>query len=98
MSQAPEGTYYPKEDLCQKYKKDLDRSLKCIEAGAFQRKCQTFTLAECIVLGCAAKVSIGYLLSADFAQLAIQRTGKDDPSFIDTRQVMSKPTSRAKHK
>ena len=30
-----------------------------------------------------AQVSIGYLLSADFAQLAIQRTGKHDPTFID---------------
>eukprot|EP00435_Cladocopium_sp_Y103_P059060 s308_g21.t1 len=30
-----------------------------------------------------AGVSIGYLLSADFAQLAIRRTGKDDPTFID---------------
>ena len=38
-------------------------------------------------------MSIGYLLSADFAQLAKQRTGKDDPSFIDTWQVMSKPLS-----
>ena len=31
-----------------------------------------------------AQVSIGYLLSIDFAQLAIQRTGRDDPTFIDT--------------
>ena len=31
-----------------------------------------------------AQVSIGYLLSTDFAQLAIQRTGRDDPTFIDT--------------
>ena len=34
--------------------------------------------------GQRAGVSIGYLLSADFAQLAIQRTGKDDPTFTDT--------------
>jgi len=32
-----------------------------------------------------AGVSIGYLLSADFAQLAIQRTGKDDPTFTDMK-------------
>eukprot|EP00438_Fugacium_kawagutii_P022234 Skav229658 [mRNA] locus=scaffold1030:37887:43608:- [translate_table: standard] len=30
-----------------------------------------------------AGVSIQYLLSADFAQLATQRTGKTDPTFID---------------
>ena len=30
-----------------------------------------------------AQVSIQYLLSADFAQLATQRTGKNDPTFID---------------
>eukprot|EP00435_Cladocopium_sp_Y103_P011458 s3680_g3.t1 len=32
-----------------------------------------------------AGVSIGYLLSADFVQLAIHRTGKDDPTFIDMK-------------
>ena len=35
--------------------------------------------------GQRAGVSIGYLLSADFAQLAIQRTGKDDPTFTDMK-------------
>lgn len=30
-------------------------------------------------------VSIQYLLSADFAQLATQRTGKNDPTFIDMK-------------
>ena len=29
------------------------------------------------------QVSIGYLLSTEFAELAMHRTGKDDPSFID---------------
>ena len=67
--------------------KDLDRSLQSIETGVFQIKYHTI---ECIYLCCAAKVSIAYLLSADFAQLAEQRTGKDDPSFIDTWKVMSK--------
>ncbi|CAK9111010.1 Beta-glucosidase 42 [Durusdinium trenchii] len=32
-----------------------------------------------------AGVSIGYLLSAEFAQLAVQRTGQDDPTFIDMK-------------
>ena len=73
-------------------KKDLDRSLKSIETGVFQRKYHTY-FRDCRLYCCAAKVSIAYLLSADFAQLAKQRTGKDDPSFIDTWQVMSKPLS-----
>lgn len=29
------------------------------------------------------QVSIRYLLSAEFAELAMHRTGKDDPTFID---------------
>lgn len=32
-----------------------------------------------------AQVSLRYLLSADFAQLAMQRTGRDDPTFMDTQ-------------
>eukprot|EP00435_Cladocopium_sp_Y103_P000612 s5621_g1.t1 len=32
-----------------------------------------------------AGVSIGYLLSGEFTQLATDRSGKDDPTFIDTR-------------
>lgn len=32
-----------------------------------------------------AGVSIGYLLSTEFAELAMHRTGKDDPSFIDMK-------------
>eukprot|EP00438_Fugacium_kawagutii_P031384 Skav227572 [mRNA] locus=scaffold154:209724:219490:- [translate_table: standard] len=32
-----------------------------------------------------AGVSIQYLLSADFAELATQRTGKNDPTFIDMK-------------
>jgi len=32
-----------------------------------------------------AGVSIGYLVSSDFTQLAVQRTGKPDPSFMDMK-------------
>lgn len=43
------------------------------------------------------QVSIGYLLSAEFAQLAVQRTGQDDPTFIDTlRNKDDLPVSQPK--
>jgi len=32
-----------------------------------------------------AGVSIGYLLSGDFLQLAVDRSGKDDPTFLDLK-------------
>lgn len=34
-----------------------------------------------------AGVSLRYLLSADFAQLAMQRTGRDDPTFMDMKSA-----------
>ena len=32
-----------------------------------------------------SQVSLGYLLSLDFEELATQRTGKDNPSFVDMK-------------